>query len=168
MKIEPSASRAFRRWKLGFSLIETIVGACILAIVLVSFFAGLSGSFGLTLAARENLRATQIMLDRMEAVRLYTWNQLLYSNMIPATTTESYYPLARSGESTGITYRVSMVVTNAGMNPAATYADRLRAVTVSVFWTNNFGSSQTNALVRSRSMTTYSARDGVQNYVYNN
>ena len=137
--------------------------------VLVSLFAGISASFRVTQAARENLRATQIMLERMETVRLYTWNQLLYSNMIPATTTTFYYPLATEGESRGITYRVNLSVTNAAMNPPAAYSDRLRAISVTVFWTNYYGSKrQTNVLVRSRSMTTYSARDGIQNYVYYN
>ena len=168
MKIRtPGGLASFRR--AASVMIEVIVGVCILIVVLVSLFAGMSDSFSLTQAARENLRATQIMLERMETVRLYTWNQLLYSNMIPASTTTSYYPLATTGESTGAIYRVNLTITNAAMNPAAGYADRLRAVRVSVFWTNYYGGKrQTNVLVRSRSMTTYSARDGMQNYVYNN
>jgi len=169
MRIKPSTYLGSRRGDRAFSIIETIVGVCILIVVLVTLFAGMSASFGVTQVSRENLRATQIMLERMETVRLYTWNQLLYSNMIPATTTTSYYPLSSSGESTGITYRVNFALAGAAMNPSATYSDRLRAVTVSVWWTNYYGSKrQTNALVRSRSMTTYSARDGVQNYVYDN
>ena len=169
MTIEPSASDAVCRRELGFSLVETIVGVCILAVASASLLVGISSGFGLTLASRENLRATQIMLERMETVRLYTWDQLIYSNMIPASSTTYYYPLVRDGESPGITYRVNMVITNATMNPSSTYGNQLRAVTVTVFWTNYYGSSQkTNVLVRSRSMTTYSARQGVQNYIYNN
>jgi len=150
-------------------MIEIIVGLCILIVVLVSLFAGISAGFGVTQAARENLRATQIMLERMETVRLHTWNQLLYSNMIPATSTTSYYPLAEQGQSTGTTYRVNLDITDAAMNPSATYSDRLRAIKVTVLWTNYYGSTRkTNVLVRSRTMTTYAARDGVQNYIYDN
>jgi len=169
MRVEHSADQASRRVNCAFSIIETLVGICILIVVLVSLFAGMSASFSITQVSRENLRATQIMLERMETVRLYTWNQLLYSNMIPTTATTSYYPLATNGESSGITYRVNFAVANAAMNPSAAYSDRLRAVTVTVWWTNYYGPQpQTNTLVRSRTMTTYSARDGVQNYVYNN
>ena len=169
MKIATSGELASRRKRYAAAMIEVIVGVCVLIVVLVSLFAGVSNSFTVTQAARENLRATQIMLERMETIRLYTWNQLLYSNLIPATATTSYYPLAGSNESKGITYRVNWTVTNAVMNPSAAYSDRLRAINVAVFWTNYYGSKhQTNVLVRSRSMTTYSARDGVQNYVYNN
>ena len=169
MRIEPSAGRPSRRGHGAFAMIEIIVGLCILIVVLVSLFAGMSGSFGVTQVARENLRATQIMLERMETIRLHTWNQLLYSNMSPASTTTCYYPLAERGQSTAITYRVNLVVTNAAMNPSTTYEDRMRAIKVTVFWTNYYGSSRkTNMLVRSRSMTTYTARDGIQNYVYDN
>ena len=169
MSIEPSAGWLARRSQGASAMIEVLVGLCILIVVLVSLFAGLSGSFGVTQVARENLRATQIMLERMEGLRLHTWNQLLYSNMIPASSTTSYYPLAGSGQSTGITYRVDMAVTNAAMNPPTTYQDRMRAIQVTVWWTNYYGSARkTNVLVRSRTMTTYTARDGVQNYVYDN
>jgi type II secretory pathway pseudopilin PulG len=169
MRVEFSAGHTSRRGKCAFTLIETLVGLCVLLLVLVSLFAGMSASFSITQVSRENLRATQIMLERMETVRLYTWNQLLYSNMIPATATTSYYPLATNGESSGITYQVNYALANAAMIPAATYSDRLRAVTVTVWWTNYYGPKpQTNTIVRSRTMTTYSARDGVQNYVYNN
>ena len=169
MRISRANFRADRRRQRAFSIIEVIVGLSILIVVLVSLFAGMSASFGVTQVTRENLRATQIMLERMEVIRLYTWNQLIYSNMIPATSTTSYYPLAASGQSTGITYRVNLAITNATMNPSATYSDRLRTIQVTVTWTNYYGSvRKTNQLVRSRSMTTYTARDGVQNYVYNN
>ncbi len=153
----------------GAVLVEILVGLGILIVVLVSLFAGISTSFNVTQVARENLRATQIMLERMETIRLHTWNQLIFSNMIPATTTASYYPLALSGESSGVTYQVNVAITNAAMNPPTTYGDRMRTINVTVFWTNYYGSTRkTNLLVRSRSMTTYSARDGVQNYIYDN
>ena len=148
-------------------MIEVLIGVAIMGIMMISLYAGMSSGFALTRSARENLRATQIMLERMEGLRLYTYNQLVYSNMIPTTFTTSYYPFATSGQSTGITYKASMVITNANLNPSATYGDRMRAIVVTVYWTNYYGNRMTNMLVRSRTMTTYSARDGVQNYVYN-
>lgn len=169
MRISRSKTQCDRTGQHAFSLVEVIVGGCILIVVSISLFAGISASFGVTQVARENLRATQIMLERMEAIRLHTWDQLVYSNMIPATSTTSYYPLALSGQSTGLTYRVNVAITGAAMNPSATYGDRLRAIKVTVLWTNYYGTTrQTNQMVRSRSMTTYTARDGVQNYVYAN
>lgn len=168
MRTKGTTVSGFRRTIHAFSLIEVLIGVVIMVIALVSLYAGISSSFSLTKAAREDLRATQIMLERMEGVRLYNWDQLVYSNMIPANFTTSYYPLAISGQSTGITYRGSLVISNAVLNPPASYATNMRAITVTVFWTNYYGKKMTNQIVRSRTMTTYTARDGIQNYVFYN
>jgi len=150
---------------LAFALAEVLVSVALMAIVFVSLYAGMSSGFAVTKIARENLRATQIMLERLEGIRLYNWNQLCYSNMIPATFTTYYYPSITNGQSSGISYQGTISVAAPNLNPSATYADRMRAITVTIYWTNDNGASQ---VVHRRSMTTYSARDGVQNYVYSN
>ena len=101
------------------------------------------------------------MLERLEGVRLYNWNQLIYSNMIPANFTSYYYPLASNGESKGIVYYGTMAITNAGLNPWATYTDRMRTVKVTISWTNA-------NVPRSRTMSTFVGKNGIQNYVYSN
>lgn len=168
MRINATTVPAFRPTLRAFSLLEVLIGMVIMVIAVVSLYAGISSCVSMTKAAREDLRATQIMLERMEGVRLYNWDQLVYSNMIPADFITSYYPVAISGQSTGITYRGKMVITNAVLNPSASYANNMRAVTVTVFWTNYYGPDMTDKIVRSRTMTTYTSRDGIQNYVYNN
>ena len=45
------------------------------------------GVFGM----RENLRATQILQERMEPIRLYNWDQINTANFIPASFTEAFY-----------------------------------------------------------------------------
>lgn len=167
MKISASTQPSARALS-AFSLLEVLIGMGIMGIALVSLYAGISSCVSLTKSAREDLRATQIMLERMEGIRLFNWNQLVYSNMIPSTFVASYYPSIISGQSTGITYRGSVVITNATLNPSATYSSAMRAVTVTVFWTNYYGPKMTNTLVRSRTMTTYTSREGIQNYVYYN
>lgn len=146
-----------------------------MAIALVSLYAGMSASFSVTKLSRENLRATQIMLERMEGIRLYTWDQLTGSDLnqlCPPTFTSSYYPAPLAGESTGITYYATVQITNAnstGISPAiSSYGDQMKALTITVYWTNYYGSRMTNKLVRSRTMTTYMAKNGVQNYIFNN
>lgn len=169
MKIQTPQSRT--RLEQAFAMIEVLVAVMILGVMMVSLYAGMSSGFAVTQAARENLRATQIMIERLEGVRLYTWNQLCFSNWIPTNFTTSYYPFAAAGESTGTTYRAMMTVatpTATTMTPSVTYGDRMRVITMRVFWTNYYGPKMTNKLVRSRSMTTYTARDGIQNYVYYN
>lgn len=168
MRINTTTVAAFRPSLRAFSLLEVLVGMVIMIIAVVSLYAGISTSVSLTKAAREDLRATQIMLERMEGLRLYNWDQLVHSNMIPSSFTASYYPLATSGQSSGITYAGTLAISNAVLKPAASYASNMRAITVTVFWTNFYGADMTEKLVRSRTMTTYTARDGIQNYVFNN
>jgi prepilin-type N-terminal cleavage/methylation domain-containing protein len=168
MKIQSPRIPSRASGELAFSMIEVLISVAIMGVTMVSLYAGMSSGFAVTKASRENLRATQIMLERMEGIRLFTWNQLCYSNWVPTSFTTSYYPFAAPGESTGITYRATISITNATLSPAVTYGDRMRAIVMTVYWTNYYGPKMTNKLVRSRSMTTYTARDGIQNYVYYN
>jgi len=146
---------------LGHTLMEVVMAVALLAIMMISLYGGISSGFAVVELARENLRGTQIMLERMEGIRLYNWNQLVYSNMIPATFTSYYYPLATNGEAKGLAYAGKMVVTNAALSPASTYSTDMRLITVTLNWTNG-------NIRRTRSMSTYVSKNGVQNYVYNN
>lgn len=168
MVINPTRSVNSTRAQSAFTIVEVCISVAVLAVMMVALYGGMSSSFALTKSARENLRATQIMLERVEGLRLYNWNQLVYSNMIPTAFTNYYYPLAAPGESKGIMYRGSLEISPASLNPAATYGGNMRAIKVTIYWTNYYGKGLTKKLVRSRSMTTYTARDGIQNYVFYN
>jgi len=161
MKLKSTLSRQPVPTTLGYAMIEVIMGVALTGFMFVSLYGGISSSFAVTQLARENLRGTQIMLERMEGIRLYNWDQLCYSNMIPATFTNYYYPLATNGQSKGIVYSGNMIVTNASLSPWASYGDKLRTITVSISWTNS-------NIPRTRSISTFVSKNGVQNYVYNN
>ena len=155
-----------RRAEAAYTLAEVIMGAMMVTITFISLYAGMSSGFAVTKVARENLRATQIMLERMEGVRLYNWGQLVYSNMIPLTFTNYYYPLTNAGESCGIPYVGTFTITNVRFpSPAPSYANKMRLITVQVWWTNSLG---TNCVARTRQMQTYVGAYGLQNYIYNN
>ena len=146
--------------EVAFTLPEVLVGVAIVAVMFVTLYGGMTSGFAITQLARENLRGTQIMLERMEGIRLYNWNQLVYSNMIPQYFTNYYYPLASNGQSEGIPYFGTMTISNSALNPTATYSTNMRLITVSVLWTNG-------VMPRTRSMQTLVAQNGIQNYVYN-
>jgi hypothetical protein len=149
------------RYELAFSMVEVLMGVALIAVMFVSLYGGMTSGFAVTQLARENLRGTQIMLERMEGIRLYNWNQIVYSNMIPKNFTNYYYPLAASGKSKGIPYVGTMAISGATLSPSASYSADMRTVTVSISWTNG-------AARRTRAMSTYVAKNGVQNYVYGN
>ncbi len=144
-----------------------MIAACIMAIVFAALFAGISTTFSLMDITRENLRATQIMVSRLEGLRLCAWSgtQLFNTNVVPPNFTDSFYPLGlKSSTNNGTIYTGTMTVTtNFTLNPSATYQDKLAKVTIAVTWTSQSANS-TNT--HQRSITTYAAQYGMQNYVY--
>src|SRR5947207_1235688 len=114
MKIKKVLRRGPRVGQVAYTLAEVVVAVALVAILFVSLYGGMTSGFAVTQSSRENLRATQIILQYMEGIRLYNWDQLTVSNWIPATFTDYYYPQAVPGESRGIPYIGSMFVTNAG------------------------------------------------------
>ena len=143
--------------KAGATLVEVVVGLGLLGIMATALWGGMSSTIAQTRAAREELRATQVMVERMEGIRLFNWDQLNYSNTLCPTTFTATFDQSSSGP----VYYGTMLITNVGISPAPGYSNSLRSVTVSVDWTN-FG------LAHHRSMMTYQAQYGMQNYVFGN
>lgn len=106
--------------------------------------------------ARENVRATQIMLEKTETLRLYSWDQLNTTNFVVTTFTEKYDPNSTNG-SQGIVYTGTVAIASVPMTTA--YSDEMKQVTISLNW-------MTGNLSRNRSFTTFVARNGLQNYIY--
>ena len=161
MRIKLTGIRNSAAGRIAFTLAEVMVGVALIGIVFVSLYAGMSSGFAVTQLARENLRATQILMERMEGIRLYNWDQVVYSNMIPTRFTNYYYPLAGGNEPKGVAYHGQMYIWQPSLYPSATYTNNMRAVVAMVTWTNN-------NVPRWRWIWTYISKHGVQNYVYYN
>jgi len=98
-----------------------------------------------------------ILLERVEKVRLYRWDQVVTPGFIPTTFAEVFDPQAPSG-SQGVSYQGLITVTNVPF--ASSYSDNMRQLVVSINWTTP--GNQT----RNRRFSTFISKDGVQNYVY--
>ena len=130
-----------------------------MGVVFVALYLGITFSFAVTRAEQENLRATQIIMDRLEGIRLFTWNEIQDPARNPTAFTNSF---TTAGPGSGILYAGAMALTtNPALNPAATYSSNILMITVTVRWASG---NRTN----SRSMSTYASKYGVQNYVYAN
>src|SRR5437773_2135716 len=112
MKIKKASITHSRQGQLAATLAEVLIAVAIMGVMFVSLYGGMTSGFAITRLARENLRATQICLERMEGIRLYNWNQLVYSNMIPTTFVNYYYPLATNTSTRGLAYAGTMSTTN--------------------------------------------------------
>jgi len=147
-----SGGKNFRGTQAGFTLIETMIAVAIIGIVFVTLYLGISSCYGVVQLNRENVRATQVLQEKMEVVRLFTWDQVT-NNVVPHTFTTTYYP----GKPGGATYMGTVTITK--MAPGETYADNLREVRIQVRWTSG-------NVLRKREMTTLISQYGLQNYLY--
>ncbi len=139
----------------AFSVIEASVGMAVIGIVIGAMLSGITtGTFTMRMA-RENIRATQIMLEKVETIRLYSWDQINTAGFIPATFNETYDP--QGTPSVGLTYTGTMTIAPASIN--SSYSNDLRLVTVHLSW-------QTGSLQRDREFTSYISRNGLQDYIY--
>jgi hypothetical protein len=139
-------------------MIEALVAMLMAGIMFTALYAGMHFGFRIIKLSRENTRATQIMIEHMEICRLYKWTDLtnvgVFLNTNPIAV--PYYPVGAGSSSIMFTSRVSLSV----FPSSASYAPDMRKLTVRVDWEST---GDTN---RSRTMSTYVARNGLQQYVW--
>lgn len=152
IQTSPASSKAS---KAAFSLVEVTVGMGVVGTAAVALFSGFTSGFFTMQLARENLRATQVLLEKTETIRLYSWDQINTPGYIPASFTAAYDP--NDTNSTQLLYRGTMTITNCPIS--STYSNDMKMATITLNWT-------TGSLRRSRTFTTYIARNGLQNYIY--
>src|SRR5712691_10097774 len=120
--------KPFKRREEAYTMVEVVVAIFILGIMVVSLFAGFSSGFAVVQLARENLRATQIMVQKMETVRLLKWTQILDTNNFLQSTFSDYYdPYGTNTQTAGVMYR-GFVTTNAVTGVPNDYKDNMRAI----------------------------------------
>ena len=154
-----------RRRLAAFSILEAAVGMGILGTAVGALFSGITAGFFTIRMARENLRATQIMLEKVETIRLYSWDQINSNNFIPTNFTAKYDPITQPSSS-GLIYSGEVYVTPVNGAEMAgwggtipTYTNNMRMVTVKLNW-------KTGNLSRHREFKSFISRYGLQDYVY--
>lgn len=149
--------RCSRKKNRGTTLVDVVMAIFVFAVTSVSLMGSYTYGFFVMRLVRENQRATQIMLEKIETIRLYSWDQVLTPGFVPTTFEDVYDPQAPAGAQ-GTLYTGTVSV-----NPcpyATTYAADMRRLDVTITWTT------LQNLTRTRSFSTFIAKDGLQNYVY--
>jgi type II secretory pathway pseudopilin PulG len=143
----------------AFTLTESVIAVALGSMMLGGVYACFVWGFGTVRMARENLRATQIMMKHLEGLRLCSFTQLTNTNYNPATFTDYYDPKDQSSGAGGAVYSgtYSATVPASGTLPDS-YRTNMMLITIGVTWTS--GNVQ-----RSRSMQTYIAQNGIDSYV---
>jgi prepilin-type N-terminal cleavage/methylation domain-containing protein len=148
----------------AFTLPEVLVSIVLVSIVTVSLFAGITQGFVVVDVGRDNMRATQLMVNTMEIVRLYNWDQINSNGFIPTNYTTFLYPTntSRANALNTVTLANRRAQVQIGIttpNLGTTYQTNMRQVQITVTWTNQ-------NVTRLRTMTSFVAEEGIQKYVY--
>jgi type II secretory pathway pseudopilin PulG len=139
----------------AFSLVEATIAMGVLGLVLSILYNGITAGFFTVRMGRENLRATQIMLEKAETLRLYSWSQITNNGYIKTNFTVPYDPNSTNGN--GAVYSGTIEIEPAEI--ATDYSADMKRVTIRVNW-------NTGGLNRTREYQSFVSRYGMQEYIY--
>ena len=149
-----------RKLNWGVTLMEVVMATGIIAITGEGVISSINYGLCIMRIARENQRATQVMLEKLEAIRLYNWTQVTNPGFVPTSFIAAYDPTS-SMNSRGTTYYGTMSITTPNfIGSTPNYSGSIRQFNVTLVWTNSGG------LRHARSLSTYVAQNGIQNYVF--
>jgi type II secretory pathway pseudopilin PulG len=151
--------KVYARHAKAFTIVEVMMSTIIIGIAAAGLLACFHGSFLIMRFARENQRATQVLVERAEALRVFNWTQVT-NGSIPPFTNDFYSYTSNNTQGPGPTYSVAVALVPL-TSLAATYQTNMFEVDITVQWTNSMDN-----IPHTRVLSTYVARDGIQNYVY--
>lgn len=140
----------------GFTLIEVLVAVAILAIGAAALYSGIGYGLQTISLAREDRRATQILLQATETLRLYNWDQIHDYTFMPSAINYAYDPISTT--SPGVTFTNRITLTDISTT-TENYRTNLSQATVAVDWTSG-------GAPHHREITTFITRRGLQVYVH--
>ena len=127
------------------------------SVMFVTLYLALAQGVVVVKSCRENLRATQILEEKAETIRLISWNQVTnVPSIVPTTFTNYYDPTGSSGKQ-GVAYQGVVSMTSAPVSE--TYAGTMRQFLFTVKWTSA-------GVQHQKAFCTYVSQFGLQNYVY--
>jgi hypothetical protein len=149
----------------GDTFAKMLVGVAFVGVAVTLLCGAFSAGFPVIQSTRENLRATQIVMQKAEALRLFTWSQVCDTN-------NHRKPLfVEPHDSLGVAHNrgdeqyagyISAAAPAAG-NLANASRSHMRPVTVTLCWTNCNGAKP---IVHTREMQARLARNGMPKYIW--
>jgi hypothetical protein len=129
-----------------------MIAGGLLAFFVFSMYTAFSFGFATIKVSQENVRADQILVQKMETPRMYDWTKV-DSSYIPTNFTTTL--ITSGGVGNGVTYAGTISIVPAPITES--YSNTLRQVTATLTWVSS-------GIPRSRSMTTFVSQNGIQNY----
>jgi type II secretory pathway pseudopilin PulG len=158
--MERAAGRELLGPERAFSLVEVSFAMGLLGIVLIGMLGGLNWVVASVQRAREEARATQLMEEKLDTLRLYSWDQLNTPGFLQTnfTATSSSLGNGTNYATAGLTYSGNIAI--AAIPLTESYSNALKQVTVTLEWTSG-------GQLRRTQMATFVAQYGMQTFIYN-
>ena len=137
----------------AFTMIEVVFAVAIVGVLVVALYTAIAASVSLVRTGQENQRVTQILSDKLDTIRLYSWTQVTDGSFLSTNFTVGIDPLLTNSTPY---YTGSIAVVEAPISES--YKSNLLQVTVSVTWLSG-------SRPQSRNMSTYISKYGLQTYV---
>jgi type II secretory pathway pseudopilin PulG len=143
----------------AFTLVDIVVAMGLVGITLVGMLGGLGMVTSSVQWGREQARATQLMEEKLDTLRLYSWDQLNTPGFINTNFVATYSTLSNgtSNGAGGLTYTGNLIIDAPPLTES--YSNVLKQVTVALQWTSGGRLHQTQ-------MSTFVAQYGMQGYIY--
>ena len=140
---------------------ETLIAMGIFGLAFMSLFAALNSGVSTVRSTRETVRATQILEEKLDTIRLYTWNQVTSGYVtnvfyVPFCPTNNL-PRAVRPAGAGCTYTGIVSIVDAPITES--YKTNLKQITIDLYWPSG-------GHARHARMKTFVARYGMQTYIY--
>src|SRR5579871_1876217 len=117
----------------AFTLVEVILAATIIGIAAAGLMGCFTGSFFIMRMARENQRATQVLMERAEALRVFTWTQMTNGSLSSSFTDYFDPSYTNYGGYEGVTYHGTITTNSPPFSTS--YNNNLLQINLSVTWT---------------------------------
>ena len=139
----------------GFSLVESMVGFLILGVTVAALCGGFSFGFNTIKLSQEEVRADQILVQKLESLRIYQFTNVTSAYM--GTNFTAYYSTSNAVH--GVTYNGTMNISPFVPSASApeAYSNTLKQVTASVSWFSE-------GMNHTRTMMTLVSTNGISTY----
>ena len=141
----------------AFSLVELAICVLMAAIVIEGVYKAMATQYKLVQVNTDRLRAEQIVIEKLDVIRLYTWDQVTNSSVLSRAFTATFNNTNSVANSSNV-FSGTVMVANLPTS-GASYSANLVKVTVQVTWTNSLGALTSSA-------STYVSQYGLHNYIY--
>jgi len=141
-----------KQFNRGVTLVEVVMATVIIAVTGAAVISSINYGLLVIRIARENQRATQVMLERLESIRLYSWDQVNSNGFIPAAFTVGIDPSVANSLPY---YTGTVTIVQAPI--AESYQTNLLQITVEVNWVSC-------QRLQTRTMSSFFSKYGLQTY----